>query len=281
MLLSAQANRFAHQLLDARAQARLLSPLSQTNPSLSVADGYDVAKSILTIRTAQGDDAVGRKLEFANRSAARRQGLEQSADTPIWSTLFDSTVRYTEDNHGVQSLRGALQPRIQPHIVFMLGSTPAPDADLVAMAQSIEWMAPAFEIVVSPFPDWKFRAVDAIAAFGLHGSLIIGEPKVLSEATRRNLAPVLAGTSVSLSVSASDSEALRAAGFGDEVLGSPVHALWNLHRLLQGQSQFQQLAAGEIVATGGLTEAYPVEAGQTWTSAFSGVALTGLSVSFV
>jgi len=30
-----------------------------------------------------------------------------------------------------------------------------------------------------------------------------------------------------------------------------------------------------------LTDAYPIEAGQTWTTAFSGVALPGLTISFV
>jgi 2-keto-4-pentenoate hydratase len=142
-------------------------------------------------------------------------------------------------------------------------------------------MAHGFEIVVCPFPNWKFDAVDAIAAFGLHGSLIIGEPKLLSAATRRNLAAVLADASVSLSCSAGDSISLRAAGFGSDVLDSPVHALWHLHQLLQSQPQFAPLAAGEIIATGTLTDAYPIEAGQTWTTAFSGVTLPGLTISFV
>jgi 2-keto-4-pentenoate hydratase len=57
--------------------------------------------------------------------------------------------------------------------------------------------------------------------------------------------------------------------------------LWELHRLLQRQPQFPPLAAGEIISTGTWTEAYPVEAGQTWTSAFSGVTLPGLCISFV
>ena len=38
---------------------------------------------------------------------------------------------------------------------------------------------------------------------------------------------------------------------------------------------------GEIITTGTWTEAYPVEAGQTWTSAFSGITLPGLNISFV
>jgi 2-keto-4-pentenoate hydratase len=280
MLLSAQTNRYAHQLLAARANARQLAPLSES-AKLTLADGYDIAKNILDIRIAQGEILVGRKIGFTNRTIWSKYGATEPIDQPIWAPMFDTTVRYTEDNHGIQSLKGAVQARIEPEIVFKLAKTPAPDTTVDTISDCIEWMAHGFEIVVCPFPNWKFDVVDAIAAFGLHGSLIIGEPKLLSAATRRNLAAVLADASVSLSCSAGDSISLRAAGFGSDVLDSPVHALWHLHQLLQNQPQFAPLAAGEIIATGTLTDAYPIEAGQTWTTAFSGVTLPGLTISFV
>lgn len=280
MLLSVQANRYAHQLLAARAKAQEL-PLVSNNPALSLADGYDIAKNIMDIRIAQGEVPVGRKIGFTNRTLWSKYGVAAPIDVPIWSTLFDTTVRYAADNHGVQSLKGAVQPRIEPEIVFKLGEAPAADATAETIAESIEWMAHGMEIVVSPFADWKFNAVDAVAAFGLHGALIIGEPKLLSAATRRNLSTVLANASVSISCSDADSFTLRGAGFGSDVLDSPVHALWHLHKLLQSQPQFPPLAAGEIIATGTWTNAYPIHAGQTWTSAFSGVTLPGMTISFV
>ena len=35
-------------------------------------------------------------------------------------------------------------------------------------------MGHGFEIVQSIFPEWKFSAADTVAAFGLHGALLIG-----------------------------------------------------------------------------------------------------------
>ena len=280
MLMSTQANRYAHQLLDARAGSLQIAPLS-AGSSLSMADGYDIARSILDIRIAQGEVPVGRKIGFTNRKIAAKYGISEPIHDSIWSTMFDGTVRYTEDNHGVQNLEGAIQPRIEPEIVFMLGRTPAPDASLEEMADCIEWMAHGYEIDVCPFPDWKFEVVDAIAAFGMHGALILGEPRVLSSATRRNLGDTLANASVSLSCSAQPSFTLMAAGFGSDVLGNPVNALWQLHRQLLTQPQFAPLAAGEIITTGSWTDGYPVVKGQTWTTAFSGISLAGLTLSFV
>jgi 2-keto-4-pentenoate hydratase len=275
MLMSTQANRYAHQLLDARAGAQLISPLS-IHQHLSSADGYDIAKCILETRIAQGEKQIGRKIEFANRKIWSHYGINKPIHTPIWTPMFDSTVRYIEDNHAVQSLAGALQPRLGPEVVFMLAKTPDPDATLEAISDCIEWMAHAFEIFICPFPDWKFEEADAVAAFGLHGALLIGEPKSLSSASRRNLPEVLANTSLSLSCA----EELLSAGFGSDVSGSPVHALWQLNRMLAAQPQFAPLTAGEIVSTGTWVEVLPIAPGQTWATALSGASLPGMTVSF-
>jgi 2-keto-4-pentenoate hydratase len=276
MLMSTQASRYAHQLLDARATARLMPPLSVNGP-LSIADSYDIARCIADIRVAQGETMVGRKIGFTNRKIWSKYGINEPIRAPIWTPIFDDTVRYTEDNRGLQSLQGALQPRIGPELMLRLGCTPAPDATIEELADCIEWMAHAFEIVTCPFPDWKFEISDAIAAFGLHGSLIVGEPKMLSAASRRNLGEVLAHASLSLSCG----DELRSAGFGHDVLGSPLHALWHLHQLLKEQTQFPPLQQGEIITTGTWTDVCPIHPGETWMSAFSGVIVPGLTVSFI
>jgi 2-keto-4-pentenoate hydratase len=280
MLLSAQAARHAHRLLAARADAALIPPLSSQGP-LSIADGYDVAKNIMDIRVAHGEVMAGRKIGFTNRAAWSKMGGGEPVSQPMWAPLFDSTVRYAPDNHGIQNLAGAQQPRLEPEVVFKLGQTPAPGASIAEVANCIEWMAHGFEIITCPYPGWKFEPADAIAAFGLHGALIIGEPTSVSPATRRNLGSVLAMSSISMSWGRDGVMTLRGAGFGSDVMDNPVHALWHLHALLQSQPQFPPLAAGEIISTGSWTDAYPIEAGQTWISAFSGVTLPGLNISFV
>ncbi|MCU6434778.1 4-oxalocrotonate decarboxylase [Undibacterium sp. Jales W-56] len=276
MLMSSQADRYARQFLEARASAQTLAPLSGTH-DLSIADAYDIAKSLDNIRIAEGEIPVGRKLGFTNRTLWPKYGEKEAIHAPIWTTLFDSTVRYLNDAHTRQSLTGAVQPRVEPEVVFKLGRTPAADATLDELADCLEWMAHGIEIVVSPYPDWKFEAADAIAALGLHGTLLIGEPRMLSSTTRHHLGTMLANASVSLSCDGS----LLGAGFGSNVLDSPLHAIWHLHQLLKTQPQFSPLRAGEIITTGTWTDAYPVSPGQTWFTAFSGVSLSGLSVSFV
>jgi len=276
MLMSSLADRYAYQFLEARAHSRSLNPITaETN--LSIADAYDIAKSLDNIRTAEGETPVGRKLAFTNRTLWPRYGEKNPIAAPIWSTLFDSTVRYLDQTFTVQSLTGAMRPRIEPEVVVKLGRTPAADASFEELAECLEWMAHGIEIVVCPYPDWKFEAADAIAALSLHGTLLIGEPRMLSSATRQHLADVIANASVSLSCDGQ----LLGAGYGSNVMDSPLHAVWHLHQLLKSQPQFPGLQAGEIITTGSWTDAYPVAAGQTWSTAFSGVTLPGLNISFV
>ncbi len=277
MLPLVQATTHARQLLDARARSIPVPRLTATHP-LSLEEGYRIADEILRLRQEQGEVLAGRKLGFTNRKTWESAGVTG----PFWSPLFDTTIRYAHNSQGRQCLEGAMQPRIEPEIILKLSHAPEPDATLASIANCIEWVAAGFEIVCCPFAEWDFTAAEAIAAYGVHGTLIIGEPAMLSKASRRNLAAVLANTSVSLSSTGSEQEVLRAAGFGSTVLDSPVHALLALHQLLQQNPQWPQLAVGEVIATGTLTEAFPIAAGETWTTAFAGsLILPGLSVAFI
>ena len=278
MLMSTQANRLAHALIKSR-MAGTLMPLLSADGKLSVDDAYDIALSIVKIRTAGGETPVGRKIGFSNPKLWHVYG-KGSLDAPIWSTIYDSTVHYALDNLITHSLSKTQQPRLEPQLVFKLARTPEPGVDLEGMSDCLEWIAHGFEIVSSPFRQWEFEASDAIAAFGLHRALIVGEPRMISRQSRRHLPDVLAAATMSLSRSTAGTSSLCAAGFGRDVQGSPLHALLALHQQLQQRNDVPNLQAGEIVSTGSWTNALPVKRGEIWSSAFSQLNLGGLTVSF-
>lgn len=279
MLMSTKANRYAHLLLKSREAGTMLPALT-ADETLNIDDAYDIAKSVLNIRIAQGETPVGRKIGFANQKLWSRYGKSAPVTAPIWSTLYDSTVHFAMNNAALHKLTKAQQPRIEPQLIFKLARAPQAAMDINDLAECLEWMAHGFEVVVSPFRHWSFEPADAIAAFGLHRALIIGEPKMLSRHSRHNLSAVLANASLSLSRSTADNTTLCAAGFGSDLLGSPLHAMFALHQQLQSQPQFQALQAGELIATGSWTDAIPIKRGEVWSSAFSQLNLPGLNVSF-
>ena len=66
------------------------------------------------------------------------------------------------------------EPRIEPEIVFRLAIAPAAGMDERTLLESVDWVAHGFEVVQSIFPGWQFSVPDTVAAFGLHGALLIG-----------------------------------------------------------------------------------------------------------
>ena len=262
----------ADALIAAYDTATTLPPITASAPDFSVADGYAVLHDIETRRRAQGWTAVGRKIGFTNRTIWPRYGVYH----PMWAHIWTRTVHFARDGKAVLPLSGLVQPRIEPEVVFKLkGPVPLTD-DAAAVLASVEWMAPGFEIVQSHFPNWKFTAADCAAAFGLHGALVVGAPLAVTDANRAALAAAL--PAFELTLSRGDTVIDR--GVGANVLGSPALALAHLARLLADQPQSPKLAAGEIVTTGTVTDAWPVAAGEVWTSDYGVLGINGLALSF-
>ncbi len=251
----ADIKTIADRLIAAHDAATMLPPITADAPDFSVAEAYGALAEIETRRRQQGWRSVGRKIGFTNRTIWPRYGVYQ----PMWAHVWTQTVTFAPEDKATLSLRSLVQPRIEPEVVFKLNAPPPVSDDPMAMLACVEWMAPGFEIVQSHFPDWKFQAADCTAAFGLHGALVIGRPVAVTEANRAALAETL--PTFELPMKRGDAVIDR--GVGSNVLGSPALALAHLVRLLAGQPQFLPLAAGEIVTTGTMTDAWPVAAGET------------------
>jgi 2-oxo-3-hexenedioate decarboxylase len=270
--MGADLDGIAGRLVAAYDTATTLPPITEAAPDFSVADGYAVLAEIERRRRAQGWRPAGRKIGFTNRTIWPRYGVYQ----PMWAHTWTHTVHFAKDNAAALKLAGLVQPRIEPEVVFKLrGPVPLTDEPM-ALLNSVEWIAPGFEVVQSHFPDWKFTAADCVAAFGLHGALVVGAPVAVGDANRTALAAALPGCQVTLS----RGDAVVDRGVGSNVLDSPALALGYLARLLREQPQAPPLAAGEIVTTGTITDAWPVQPGETWSSHYGTLGLADLTLRF-
>jgi 2-keto-4-pentenoate hydratase len=259
-------------LIAAFDAATTLPSITARAPDFSVADAYDVLAEIERRRRAQGWQAVGRKIGFTNRTIWPRYGVWQ----PIWASIWAHTVHFAPGGEATLPLGSLVQPRIEPEVVFKLKAPVASTDPPSSVLESVEWIAPGFEIVQSPFPDWKFSAADCTAACGLHGALVVGAPVAVTDANRAELAAALSTFTLTLS----RGDVVIDRGTGANVLGGPPLALAHLARLLVGQPQFPQLSASEIITTGTVTDAWPVAPGEVWSSDYGRLGLDGLRVKF-
>ena len=261
----------AGEAFAALGTGRRISSFSGRFPAFDLQRAYQVAGLVKGMRESRGELPVGRKIGFTNRTIWAEYGVY----APIWGYVYDRTVHNLAEIGETFSLSGLAEPRIEPEIVFKLAAAPAPGMDEKALLACIDWVAHGFELVQSIFPGWKFSAPDTVAAYGLHGVLLIGAQHPVaaqSETWDRSLA--------NFEIDLKRDGTVVDHGYAANVLGGPVSALRHLVELLTVDQINPPLSAGEIITTGTLTRALPVAPGETWMTELTGITLDGIRVRF-
>ena len=268
--MDALTGRIADRLFAAIDASRQVEPISASEPAFDVPAAYRVLHALHERRRSQGWSPIGRKIGFTNTTIWQRYGV----DRPMWSHVWDRTVIFAPDGRAHVPIAGLMEPRIEPELVFGLRDALPGGDDAAQLLEAVEWIAPGFEIVQSVFPGWRFGAADCTAAFGLHGRLVVGPALAVDDTNRATLAAGMARFPATLL----RGDALVERGVGANVLGGPTHALAHLRDLLTCQPDFPPLAAGEVVTTGTLTDAWPVQRGERWTARLGSLGVRELEV---
>lgn len=251
---------------------RQLDPFSKVYPDFGLKEAYNVTAAVRAEREARGERPIGRKIGFTNRNIWAEYGVY----APIWGYVYDRTVQDLTSEALEVSLHGLAEPRIEPEIMFGLTRPPLPGMSEQELIECIDWIAHGFEIVQSLFPNWSFQAPDTIAAYGLHGRLFVG-PRHPAGARREEWARELSRFEIDLFRNGAHVDH----GVATNVLDGPLFALRHLAETLAQDSVSPPLSAGEIVTTGTLTRAFPVAAGEEWSTKLTGVPLEGARIRFV
>lgn len=272
MTVSAAAH--ARTILAAHEHRRPIAPLTGWDPTLDLPAAYRVAGEVRRLRVARGERVVGRKIGFTNTTLWDRYGVR----APIWGSVYDTTLRERAALAGPVALAAFVEPRIEPEIVFGLAHAPEPGMDAAALIGCVAWAAAGFEIVQSLYPDWRFTAPDTVAAFGLHGLLVVGERVSIVAPERQTWIDRLERFSIALIRDGT----LADRGGGRNVLDAgPLAALAHIVDMSANDPAFPPLAAGEIITTGTLTDALPVAPGQLWQTRIDGLPLPDIDLALI
>jgi 2-oxo-3-hexenedioate decarboxylase len=245
-----------------------IAPFSARYSDFELKDAYRVTAKVRALREKAGEIPRGRKIGFTNRTTWAQFGVY----APMWGYLYDRTIHDLASIDGTFSLAGLAEPRIEPEIVFGLSAAPGPGMDMTQLSSCIDWVAQGFEVVHSIFPAWRFAPADTVAAFGMHGALLIGR--------RHRGAEQIASSLSTFEIDLYRGGELVDHGAARNVLDGPLFALAHLIDVLAKDPANPPLAAGEIITTGTLTQAPFVHAGEVWSTQLTGIALDGVSVAF-
>ncbi len=268
-----ETEAIADRILAASDAAISVPPITEADPAFDLAAAYAVAEAVMERRIARGERAVGWKVGFTNRTIWDEYGVH----APIWGPMYHSTVHEVPFNETIAcGLHGLVEPRLEPEIAFRVARSPEPDAEGAALLACLDGVAHGFEIVQSLYPGWRFKAADTVAALALHGRYYHGPFAELGSAqARAEWLQRLSDFEIVLSRGGVEVDR----GYGRDVLDGPLAALAHFIRnldLIWGA----RLRPGDIVTTGSVTRAFPVKAGEEWSTHLVGLPLPGLTIAF-
>ena len=260
----------AQELVDAYASGKMLDAPLSSRAGFDLSTAYAVEAELAKRRRASGRTVVGRKIAFANHGVMEKLKIQ----TVAWGSMYDDTVQRASDT-GTTPVPFTYAPKLEPEIVFKV-KTPITGGfdDPAAVMRAVEWLSLGYEIVDSPFPDWKFQAADLVAAFGFHAGLVLGAPTPVTDANAAALAAQLATFKLKLF----KDDVLVEEGGGVNVLRNPALALGEFARALSQSPWAEPLRAGELVTTGSLTTPPLMAPGETWRAEPEGLPVAALTM---
>lgn len=248
----------------------IATPPSAQDPAFDLRAAYAVEAAYVRRRRAAGRRTTGLKVGFANKAIWRALKLE----TLAWAHMFDDTVMDASSGIASLSLDILRAPKIEPEIVFTLGKPVEHVVDATAALNAVESLALGFEIIDCPYPNWTFQPVDFVAAGGFHTRLFVGPPQRVEPAIVPTLVESLARFTVRLTRNGETVEE----GAGRNVLRSPALCLAELVTAMARRPDAEQLAPGDRVSTGTLTESRLIGPGETWAATVEGLDLPTLTL---
>lgn len=237
------------ELLDAAHRDRRTLDSSEVAVD-DLATAYAVQRALTAIRLERGDELVGWKLGYTTAAMREQMGIDAPNLGPLLASM---------------RVEGALpasltQPRLEPEIALVLARDPGAGADADRVLACCAGARLALEIVDSVWTAYRFDLEHNTADGSSAAGFVLGEDL-----------PLAAGTvAVALHVDSqpADGGPTRVEERG---LGSMVDAARGV-AWLAGELAAEGIALrpGDVVLTGGLTRALPLDPGSRATAVASG-----------
>ncbi len=247
-------DQYGDELHSALRERRMVEPLTEREPQITIADAYKVSLRLLARRQADGEVVIGKKIGVTSKAVQNMLGVHR----PDFGYLTDRMVYSNGDDVAIS--QEMIQPRAEGEIAFILKNdlTGPGVTNAEVMAATAGVMA-CFEIVDSRIRDWQIKIQDTVADNASCGVFVLGDALV---------DPYAVDLTTCGMVLEKNGE-IVATGAGAAALGSPVNAVAWLANTL-GEYGIG-LRAGEVILSGSLAPLIPVVAGDSMHMRVGGI----------
>ncbi len=243
----------AAELLDMRANRRVVPDLPVPLRPQTLADAYAIQDRVVAALVAQADgQCIGYKVACTSEIAQAALQI----DRPLFGRLLSQS---TSPSGATLAADRFTHRVIEAEFAFRVGDDVEPvdgGHTRATIAEHIDALLPGIEIVDHRFESWAVGALRVAADNAIHGWWLRGEPVTDWRG------PDLAASSVSVTRNGE----LVTTGSGAAVLGHPLDVMaWLADELPRFGSR---LRSGDFVTTGVATDVFEADAGDTCVADF-------------
>ena len=233
----------AEHLETCELQARDTPKITDEHPGMDWDDAYAIQDEILRRKLARGARLIGLKAGLTSHAKMKQMGV----DTPVFGFLVDS---FSVPEGAEVKVKELIHPKVEPEIAFVLKrALKGPGCHIGAVLAATEFVLPGIEVIDSRYRDFKFDLKSVVADNTSAARFVVGGRAMRPEdVDMRTLGVVMEKNGDIVSI-----------GAGAAVLGHPAAAVAALANHLGRRGQ--EIPAGAVILSGGVTEAVSVEPG--------------------
>jgi len=235
--------RLGDALFDAWRERRVIAPLREQAPGITIEDAYAIQSRLVARRVQAGERIVGKKIGVTSKPVQDFLGVFE----PDFGQLTSGMVCTESDGVNLNTL---IQPKAEAELAFVLkADLIGPGITATDVLRATDYVVPCFEVVDSRIQNWDIKIQDTVADNASCGVFFLGDVK----ANPRDVDLSLAGM-----VLEKNGELFSTAA-GAAVQGSPVNAVvWLANTLGRLGLPFR---AGEVILSGSQSALVPVTDG--------------------
>ncbi len=238
----------ANHLEQAELEKSAVKRVTLDHPDLSIEDGYKIQEKLIKSKLGKGYRIIGPKMGLTSQAKMKQMNVEE----PIYGYIFDYMI---VENGGKLSLKELIHPKVEVEIAFVLNrDLKGPGVTGRDVLAATEYVVPALEIIDSRYENFQFTLTDVVADNASSSRVVFGNRLVKPDPIQLDL------VGATLFINGE----LKALGAGTAVLGHPARSVAMLANMLGRKGE--KVEAGQIILTGGITEAVLLNAGDYVTA---------------
>jgi 2-oxo-3-hexenedioate decarboxylase len=248
----------AEHLEACQLHARDTLKITDEHPQMDWDDAYAIQAEILRRKLARGLRRAGLKAGLTSHAKMKQMGVA----TPVFGFMTDD---YAVPDGGECRMKELIHPKVEPEIAFVT-SRPlrGPSCHIGHVLAATDFVIPGIEVIDSRYRDFKFDLKSVVADNTSAARFVVGgQPMSVTGADLRTVGIVMEKNGVPV-----------AFGAGAAVLGHPAAAIAMLANHLGARDE--EIPAGTLILSGGITEAVAVQAGDHVTLRVQGMGSTAL-----